>query len=1033
MFQRLSLTLSLFALTSLTAQECCDLCGPETIVVSALHRFGRGVGYRDGYTSLDFFYAPAEQTSWGLPFVDVRGHVFDNGKWAANAGLGWRYLGPASCWVYGANVYYDYRRSHENNFNQVSFGLEALSANWELRANGYVPVGLKHHSYRSHFSDFSFFGFTGNNILIQQTEKRKFEQTMAGLDAEVGYHIWNSDCFDLYAGIGPYYFHGEHKHKNAIGGKVRVTAEIGTYVTLEVSDTWDEVFHNRPQGTIALNIPFGPCARVTRSNPDCCECPELLLERLYQPVEKQEIIVLSDYTRHFDHQEFAIDPATNLPWFVLFVNNTSTDPVGTFENPFNMLIQAQNASSPGNIIYVFPGDGTTTGMDGGILLKNDQRFWGSGVSHKLPTTRGVISLLPETATPPVITNLLGDGVDLAMNNEVVGFKILGSLLHGVAGTDVGTLFIADNDILLSGGDGLNLQLATASASVLALRNNVSQNGGTGFGINCTGAAPETITLDLEDNTAISNNFAGIEIVFQNAAKVNATLKNNDIEQNTFGVFFLYNGGSSLIATVDSNRISNNFSNGIFTQSIFTPELAPTAITMTVTNNQIDANFNNGVEIDYSNNTVLQASFNGNSISDNRNNGFALEAGNVDITSATNYSADFAFTNNAMRGNAQDGILTQMTNGPTGSGTGQVKLDVLGNDLSGQLGGNAIRTSYQGASSLDATIENNLMSFCGNDGLLIDSLGKVVPDLEPASLTVTVNNNQINSEAFNGVEIECVNNTLLSATVDANTIEGNFRSGVAIGNSIVFDPTQPAAYQITLAATQNQMQDNGPNPGNTSAIAMTLENGASGTANATMTVVNNTFAFNQTLFVANIIANGVLNWNVNYSDNTSIGATGMNVQLSRRLPANTGSSTGTAMIANNTIDFPQFSGINLVVFDPNAAAPTFNVSAQVLNNTIRNGSNFGIAMDNDGGFGGPATAPSSLSAHLVGNTLVDNTKDFEATLFQPGGTYCLFLKDNSSSNGYELFNLGGTFTLDDAGNNTGPITTSGFPITPGTCP
>ncbi len=49
-----------------------------------------GIGYEDGYTTLEAFLA-SDPSKWAVtPFLDARGHVFDNGKWAANAGVGLR-------------------------------------------------------------------------------------------------------------------------------------------------------------------------------------------------------------------------------------------------------------------------------------------------------------------------------------------------------------------------------------------------------------------------------------------------------------------------------------------------------------------------------------------------------------------------------------------------------------------------------------------------------------------------------------------------------------------------------------------------------------------------------------------------------------------------------------------------------------------------------------------------------------------------------------------------------------------------------
>ena len=60
--------------------------------ITARHIESKGVGYDQGYTTLEGFFSPVEcwNTRW-TPFLDIRGHVFNNGKFAANAGVGVRY------------------------------------------------------------------------------------------------------------------------------------------------------------------------------------------------------------------------------------------------------------------------------------------------------------------------------------------------------------------------------------------------------------------------------------------------------------------------------------------------------------------------------------------------------------------------------------------------------------------------------------------------------------------------------------------------------------------------------------------------------------------------------------------------------------------------------------------------------------------------------------------------------------------------------------------------------------------------------
>jgi len=175
------------------------------------HIEGKGIGYTSGYTSGDLFLSLPEYCNvdnpW-LPFLDLRGHAFDNGKWAANGGIGLRYIDNR---VWGANLFYDYRKTSHANFNQVGIGIESLGCDWDFRFNAYLPVGKK----ISKAYEYNFNGFQGNHAIITH----QHEQALHGLDAEIGTSIASCNNLFVYGGIGPYYLAGRNKH--TVGAKAR--------------------------------------------------------------------------------------------------------------------------------------------------------------------------------------------------------------------------------------------------------------------------------------------------------------------------------------------------------------------------------------------------------------------------------------------------------------------------------------------------------------------------------------------------------------------------------------------------------------------------------------------------------------------------------------------------------------------------------------------------------------------------------------------------------------------------------------------
>lgn len=533
--------------------QLCPCCSKPPMWVTVRHIDPNGIGYHPGYTTIEAFISPFEPLcdAW-IPFIDVRGHVFNNGKWAANAGLGLRYL--TGCSVWGANVYYDYRKTKHFHYNQVGVGLEWLGQVWEARINGYLPVGKT----EKFFSRFRFDRFRGNSLILS----RKREFAMKGFNAEVGYHWDCWECFPLYFAAGPYYLEG--KGRVAWGGKLRARVDLWDCAYVQGNISYDKVFKWIGQAEIGITFGFGCSRQIKTRCGNCCDTALTLSDRSLQPVDRFEIIAVDE---HRVRKE-AINPFTGQPWFFIFVNNLSSSH-GTFESPFPTLLQAQNASRPNDAIYVFPGDGTTRGMDAGITLQNGQWFLGAGNTQIIPTTVGNIVIPPLASIQPKITNTAGDIVTVANNNVVSGFDFIFNTLNqsGIAGTGINNLtaiqntfitsFIDTNGIFLTNPTGVvNVDRSLFSGfadktspnfgnGVLVLLN----NGGTLDTLGVSNSAFSNIS-----NPASGNGGAGINVDFEG---LGGKLNNYVTSRNMFSN--LHNnsdGGVSAILNAAGSVVTN---------------------------------------------------------------------------------------------------------------------------------------------------------------------------------------------------------------------------------------------------------------------------------------------------------------------------------------------------------------------------------------------------------------------------------------------------------------------------------------------
>lgn len=268
-------------------EECS--CGPSPQLVRIRHIEPKGIGYGKGYSSLDLFLTLPNNHCYLVPFADLRGHVFNDGKFAANAGIGVRWFPGRYEKVFGVNAYYDYRLTSKRPYHQVSVGFEILGIKWDFRANGYLPVGTK----RSQAFDFEFNLFPDNSFLL--TAKR--ELAMRGANAEFGYYFDNMQCdnITLYIAGGPYFYAPGKFGKNTTGGQLRATSTLYKYLTLEANVSYDHLFKWIGQGAVSINYPFGHRKMVRRNN--FCTCCDALTieERLFQLVQHNEIIVIDSH------------------------------------------------------------------------------------------------------------------------------------------------------------------------------------------------------------------------------------------------------------------------------------------------------------------------------------------------------------------------------------------------------------------------------------------------------------------------------------------------------------------------------------------------------------------------------------------------------------------------------------------------------------------------------------------------------------------------------------------------------------------
>ena len=797
-------------------ERCNERC--QSSRISARHIENKGIGYNTGYTTLEAFLAAPTDLWSVMPFVDLRGHIFNDGHWAANGGLGLRSLIKDR--IYGGYAYYDYRDTKRKSYNQVSFGLETLGTFWDLRLNGYVVLGSK----QSRPYDTEFSQFAGNTIYYTQ----KFQYALSGGNAEVGFYPLKMQNVTLYTGIGPYYLKGPVA--SAVwGGQARAKAMWKDYVGLELSYSYDHVFKNIVQGQVSLSYPFGPKRKVRGSKGRSCIDNNLLCQRMIEPVVKNEIIPVATKK----NKSPAINPATGQPYTIFFVNNLSHS-AGTYESPFATLAAAEAASGPNDIIYVYPGDQTTTGLSSGITLKNGQQLLGSTINQTLMIKGGSIVLTAQDPgnNAPLLSNGAGAVVTLGGNNVVSGLYIQntagpgilasgssnatlrqnyiqgsntiynGIELDNVAGTVTvssntishqGTCVNIDNSSPISnasylftnntfqseaGNYGFNIAYTEgANNYFLSSNNNLYAADTAGINISCSNTVANAPHLfDITNCTIGTDDNYAVKLVLNNDSIAQLNIENAVINSSN-GVYTITNNQSQLSTTISNNAFN-------VYEYAFEPETHNSSLTnATFSNNSINC-YDYAVYIDSLDSSTLAINIDKNTISSYEYAIYTDLAGSANLTGTINNNtinslyygiySDIANSSN-FGADIDNNVISsayyhiEVYN----LGSSGYSGNIIGNTFVGQDEDDTIYWDMTTTGNISSTISNNL--FTGNYSAI---------DLSNSGTGITafkILNNTIQNSSNNGISI-ANSGTNFQASVSSNNFQGFGVNAVIVSNT-----------------------------------------------------------------------------------------------------------------------------------------------------------------------------------------------------------------------------------------------------------
>ncbi len=225
----------------------------------------------------------------------------------------------------------------------------------------------------------------------------------------------------------------------------------------------------------------------------------------------------------------------NLAGRVWYVKNNGGGTNGQSQSPFTTLAAAAAASTANDIIFVYNGDGTNSGQNAGISLKNGQQLLGE-VNGLIVNAQTLVAV----GSRPTIGNSGGDGVTVAATAaSLTGVFIKGFSIAGTA-------------------NGINLNSSGANTLTATVDNVVITNATANNGIKIAGASTTTTTATVQNSTVSAATQNGIDAQQTSAGNLVLSINNDNVTATGTGINVNGTGSTSTsITNFANNNINGN--------------------------------------------------------------------------------------------------------------------------------------------------------------------------------------------------------------------------------------------------------------------------------------------------------------------------------------------------------------------------------------------------------------------------------------------------------------------------------------------
>jgi len=519
--------------------------------LAARHSIGDGVGYEDGFTSVDWFLPLLPDGDNDLWFADFRGLVSNDSEFSSNVGSGYRWYTPNQNRIYGFNAYWDTRQFDGFAFNQAGVGFETLGECIDFEANAYTPA-VNDTNHRN----LEVLEFAGNDLLIQTIN------ALSGADFLLGYNIPAMHEFHTRVLGGGYYFDSSET-ADAAGWRVKLETAFRDWLSVSAVAQEDDLFGRNVSVSIELRKPIEHKSNAISSSMRHMfrshtggHHDDTIRHRLADPVQRQQQIALTIGT------ENATDMASAPLTFIHVVPGVAGTGNGTFEDPYGTITDAMDdlPLAETSIVYT-PQGGTFTEP---VTLASGTELRSNGPSQVINSLQGPLTLPFSGSSGDDLTALstvINGDVDLKDNTLVHGFAITGT----VSGNDVTSATVDTSRISQPATDAITL----INSTEITLINLLIDQSGRGIFIENNGGTDLTVSVQQSSITSAGHAFSAVAASGSDLTVAIA----NSTATSTAGTGFMVDGsagtGTTFVSQFQDNTVAEADTGGvIFTDVIF---------------------------------------------------------------------------------------------------------------------------------------------------------------------------------------------------------------------------------------------------------------------------------------------------------------------------------------------------------------------------------------------------------------------------------------------------------------------------------